>query len=104
ADDGIRAPLVTGVQTCALPIWVPARRLRARQLFERQAGFLEQRQGRLLVRVVALNEPEHADGMVQLPLPAPLVLLPQSERARREIGRASCREREETPLDVVLYT
>src|SRR6266536_4972473 len=22
AEDGIRAPLVTGVQTCALPIWV----------------------------------------------------------------------------------
>src|SRR5207247_7547777 len=24
AEDGIRYPLVTGVQTCALPIWVPA--------------------------------------------------------------------------------
>src|SRR5207247_6198609 len=23
AEDGIRDPLVTGVQTCALPIWVP---------------------------------------------------------------------------------
>src|SRR5207247_3425283 len=25
AEDGIRDPLVTGVQTCALPIWIPTR-------------------------------------------------------------------------------
>src|SRR5207247_5640869 len=30
AEDGIRAPLVTGVQTCALPIWmIRGRRLRS---------------------------------------------------------------------------
>src|SRR5207247_4485970 len=29
AEDGIRAPLVTGVQTCALPIWLGARVLPA---------------------------------------------------------------------------
>src|SRR5207247_5026263 len=26
AEDGIRYPLVTGVQTCALPIWIEAQR------------------------------------------------------------------------------
>src|SRR5438552_11676800 len=28
AEDGIRADLVTGVQTCALPIWAPRRPVR----------------------------------------------------------------------------
>src|SRR5947208_12308427 len=32
AEDGIRDDLVTGVQTCALPIWRPARRWRARSV------------------------------------------------------------------------
>src|SRR5207244_10938685 len=39
----------------AVDLRVTARRLRARQLFERQAGFLEQGQRRLFVRLIALH-------------------------------------------------
>src|SRR5256885_6615860 len=39
----------------AVYLRVTARRLRARQLFERQAGFLEQGQRRLFVRLIALH-------------------------------------------------
>src|SRR5438105_5253167 len=36
AEDGIRDPLVTGVQTCALPIW-PPRRCRSPRLVRLEA-------------------------------------------------------------------
>src|SRR2546426_119618 len=78
-EDGPSHPL-------AVDLRVAARGLRTRQFLERKAGVLEQRQRRLLVGVVALNQPEHADGVVQFAAPTPVVLFPQLERARRETG------------------
>src|SRR6266536_3988940 len=38
AEDGIRVPLVTGVQTCALPIWRPVGKRSARHTCGRSCG------------------------------------------------------------------
>src|SRR3546814_79831 len=69
-----RCSLVTGVQTCALPIW--ARRL------DRAADLVED-----FAADAALNA---LDGLLALTA-APL--RPGLEGTRRQIGRASCRER-----------
>src|SRR5438105_6376932 len=81
AEDGIRDPLVTGVQTCALPIFrVPAllERVgladRAREPISRFSKGMVQRLG---IAQALLGDPDL------------LVLDEPSE----EIGRASCRER-----------
>ena len=37
AEDGIRDRLVTGVQTCALPIWLPVKCVEETDLMERTA-------------------------------------------------------------------
>src|SRR6266566_2067591 len=50
-----RKPSSTAAHALAVDLRVTARRLRARQLFERQAGFLEQGQRRLFVRLIALH-------------------------------------------------
>src|SRR5206468_7392655 len=90
AEDGIRDLIVTGVQTCALPIsgWSGSRSARRwRPPRSRARG----------------RRPPGAAG--PLPTPAP-ACPPSSRRARRpsargrgggraEIGRASCRERGE---------
>src|SRR5690606_40841739 len=85
AEDGIRDFHVTGVQTCALPIYGAA--------------------GRVLVGVAnAAHEPAHGleDGVVTGPRRVGARLPETRERAihqarvlgrQREIGRASCRER-----------
>src|SRR2546430_11939129 len=86
AEDGIRDLTVTGVQTCALPICIGA--------LERGAG--EQ------VQSVAIAEPPvEVDRILERPaqrlrLPATAVARAVRPREhRREIGRASCRERGE---------
>src|SRR2546427_5054482 len=63
---------------------IAPRGLRAVQLLEREPGLLEDRQRRPFVLIVVLHEPQHADGVVELALPAPLLLAPQRERARRQ--------------------
>src|SRR5205823_8138861 len=98
-EDGIRDKLVTGVQTCALPIWArPARR-----------GHDARRD--------AARDGERAPGVLRLGQPATVACgsagvadrgsdEPERRlwRPRRralgahEIGRASCRERVETPV------
>src|SRR5207244_6086096 len=95
AEDGIRADLVTGVQTCALPIFASLRtRFLARfALLGREVELLEAKRriaggvavdidaaGRLLVRTDAGTR-AFAGGEVSL---RPV-----------QIGRASCRERVE---------
>src|SRR5687768_18289802 len=98
AEDGIRDVAVTGVQTCALPIWWPdsprlarVRQQRARamrplvalevcalEVFPGEAQTERRRRIDLDERVVANAQRAHA-----------------SERAVGKIGRASCRERVE---------
>src|SRR2546428_668559 len=55
-------------------------------ILDGELGLLEHRQRRALVLIVLLHEPQHADRVVELALPAPLVLAPQRERARRQDG------------------
>src|SRR5205807_3217385 len=67
----------------AVDLRIAPRGFGTRELFERDAGFREQRQRGFLVLIVALHQPQHTDRVVQPPLPALGVLLPQDERARR---------------------
>src|SRR2546430_5647456 len=79
AEDGIRDLTVTGVQTCALPIWQRARRGRERHHREAAPHFLE------------------TDGRHPHLHHGPRDVRGQGWRRRapepRQIGRASCRER-----------
>src|SRR5258708_30931580 len=81
AEDGIRDDLVTGVQTCALPIFP---RLSAAMAF-RIAEDAE-RSGRVLAVRMPVDD-EYAD--------EPWKMSPSRHNTPRsiEIGRASCRER-----------
>src|SRR5256885_2591738 len=81
AEDGIRDYKVTGVQTCALPIW-------------RESGFYEPDD---LSRVLAV---EPSDGVRAADYPHACLLGAQgvgeilrAQLLEEEIGRASCRER-----------
>src|SRR5256884_4086952 len=80
AEDGIRDVAVTGVQTCALPIWLPnqpkcSRLLEVRfELFSDTAKPVQSRS---------------SDREIRQGLAGPTHLAKQ----HREIGRASCRER-----------
>src|SRR5205807_7020120 len=95
--DGIRDYKVTGVQTCALPIWPfaeaqPAHLALAHHMAQRLHGFLQRR---LVVVAVALVEVDvvglqPGEGTVDL-----LEHLGPREAPVAEIGRASCRERGE---------
>src|SRR5262249_59092613 len=85
AEDGIRDWSVTGVQTCALPIWLAGR---AAELVPQEvrapAGELGTAPG---------------DERARAPLreAGPQARARLFRRAREEIGRASCRERGEMP-------
>src|SRR5947208_8370062 len=92
AEDGIRDDLVTGVQTCALPISEFARLLgevEAARLILTSDGrgvYLAARETTLFARLIEGRFPE-IDRVI-----------PQDWRTRvTEIGRASCRERVEIP-------
>src|SRR6266487_6784433 len=81
----------------AVDLRIPARHLGALQLLERHVRVAQDRQRRLLVLVIALDQPQDADVVVELPVPAGLVFFPQRERARghagidgaRAVGRAN---------------
>src|SRR5690606_39605282 len=79
AEDGIRDFHVTGVQTCALPIWVRGSRPRRRE-----------------ASAPRMRSRRHED----LPArPLPHARRPRrTGRPRRQIGRASCRERAESSV------
>src|SRR5438105_7832551 len=82
AEDGIRDPLVTGVQTCALPISIDV----GRQLFVDD----------FLIERTTLRRTVHAANYhPENPILKPDKSWEQSGRdsAAMEIGRASCRER-----------
>src|SRR5689334_23946973 len=75
AEDGIRDGTVTGVQTCALPIWPRGPRRRGRPSFGSTAPRLP---------------PPPGSRARRLPRPRGSAW---RDRPRAEIGRASCRER-----------
>src|SRR5205814_6356401 len=56
------------------------------QLLEATSGLLEKRERGLFVRIVVLDEPQHADRVQEALLPASPVLLPQGQRAHRHVG------------------
>src|SRR5204863_1676719 len=93
AEDGIRALYVTGVQTCALPIYPlalpvgPVRAARARSFVPAEPEPAQRADCRIYVfagnpRPVGVLDPQHER-------PAG----PARERPVVQIGRASCRER-----------
>src|SRR5207247_4259928 len=87
AEDGIRDPLVTGVQTCALPICLSRQAARRRPVEGRETP--------------PRDRVESPRGEPSLGLPLACALswpraMRESARCRRwacKIGRASCRER-----------
>src|SRR5687768_17623532 len=88
AEDGIRDVAVTGVQTCALPIYDP----RPERHSELHHGAPDQRHRRhLFDRLYRSALAGLAEGRFEQ-LPA------QDQRRLGEIGRASCRERVSMPV------
>src|SRR5438105_5667819 len=85
AEDGIRDPLVTGVQTCALPIWQTIHDgITAGAHLEPK----DQSDPTLSASPNGLNQPKTAAVKITSDRgPPPKGITP-------EIGRASCRERE----------
>src|SRR3989449_8165672 len=81
AEDGIRDVAVTGVQTCALPISVPAGR-RLRRAARDRVPVGGRRAGRLAGAAARRRLPAGARRVAGA-----------REPAGAEIGRASCRER-----------
>src|SRR5699024_12110614 len=81
AEDGRRGRSVTGVQTCALPIAARGRRPQdAREIYRGLSAVVGAR--------AALTGRDQLDKLVQELLEKGVLY----EEARREIGRASCRE------------
>src|SRR3989442_3002836 len=89
AEDGIRYADVTGVQTCALPIWIEARaeaslHVSRGSLAERRQSELERVATHRRVARGARQRLHRQLGRRKVGVPGPQV---------DEIGRASCRER-----------
>src|SRR5207247_4470700 len=83
AEDGIRDPLVTGVQTCALPIYFMGLFSWLGRLFGARPQSPEQR----LTQVIKDLRARESGRTAQTPA--------------RQIGRASCRERGESEVGAV---
>src|SRR5204863_5008064 len=83
AEDGIRDLYVTGVQTCALPIWPE----RLQEPAERLEALV-----RPVFLVVDVAGRRVGDQDIQV---APVAQLVHQELGQHQIGRASCRERVE---------
>src|SRR5206468_7760309 len=93
AEDGIRDLIVTGVQTCALPIFRGA---------EREAGAALQEGAQCVELAVGHEVPPRKlliaramlpRGRISVASPALAMLPGMPQTALVEIGRASCRER-----------
>src|SRR5206468_9589119 len=94
AEDGIRDLIVTGVQTCALPIYRPDRCSSRSEssgvgLLQDVSPELSEREEHRSGRSV-----HHRDGRVR---EEPADHVDGNDLANHEIGRASCRERREMP-------
>src|SRR3989440_2309668 len=79
AEDGIRDLIVTGVQTCALPISILKRR--CLRWFHEDVGSRARRRATFPEKTCARFRPERASLRTRAPVD------------QGEIGRASCRER-----------
>src|SRR5438105_11692505 len=80
AEDGIRDPLVTGVQTCALPICSPAYGKFKSYAYRFQAGEKS---------IVFTGDTGPSEAVTNLAKGADILI----SEALSQIGRASCRER-----------
>src|SRR5689334_23673455 len=93
AEDGIRDGTVTGVQTCALPIWSRAGAAGQHRTADRRARGAAARRAVRGADAEPPDPPEdrgsEAEGLRRRPL--------------RQIGRASCRERVEIGVGAVTY-
>src|SRR5205085_6328236 len=90
AEDGIRDLTVTGVQTCALPIWDVLMLRLFRNLFKKTSRPAERsRQFRPTVERLEAREVMSVSASEQLFI----YLLNRARHDPQEIGRASCRER-----------
>src|SRR5207247_7872426 len=90
AEDGIRDPLVTGVQTCALPISHASSEASARRPAS-CTGIISNPCWR-----TGLRRPRYFAGSFWAGKHRPLLEPVDRSDQRREIGRASCRERVQT--------
>src|SRR5699024_11232018 len=81
AEDGIRDRNVTGVQTCALPIFESARRLTSRRISAATPGRTHEWRSPAHLEQGNRRDPQGHQGDAD------------HQRWRAEIGRASCRER-----------
>src|SRR5438105_9869112 len=89
AEDGIRDPLVTGVQTCALPIYEAIGRLVDRAVI----GEGEAAGGAIIDRIaLRIADDEDRDGGIEEGTAIAAV------KVTAKIGRASCRERGEIAM------
>src|SRR5687767_15670365 len=83
AEDGIRDKLVTGVQTCALPICKQVQAVGdEKPPFQTVIGLVQD------VKQAGLDKPTGTEMYVPMHLLGPLL-----DELVKEIGRASCRER-----------
>src|SRR5688500_19754580 len=82
AEDGIRDYKVTGVQTCALPISAAT-----------ASSTPASRRAMTVTRKMATGARQAAKPRVRRPSSPRPATVTESLRRRREIGRASCRER-----------
>src|SRR5207248_8422040 len=93
AEDGIRDRTVTGVQTCALPIWLTSSTPRARSRIATNGSDslspLDDRSGEHVARCALIARSANRAGERTL------------TGFRAEIGRASCRERVEMSVVAV---
>src|SRR5690606_40207719 len=93
---GIRDFHVTGVQTCALPIFrIERRRIEVERLPDRWAGAAAQHAQRVQpagreITAAVWHEPENGAGLAWR---ARVLQAARLRDAVQEIGRASCRER-----------
>src|SRR5207244_7355937 len=83
AEDGIRDDLVTGVQTCALPIWRARDRSHCERAPVEEVLVLHMDDGRARPQRGSASGRERADTTLEAPM----------HDHALEIGRASCRER-----------
>src|SRR5690606_41185979 len=89
AEDGIRDFHVTGVQTCALPIFMHDLRVRAAGLLAVTA---------VVTVLAATGVLPRWSGLIHLVALPPLDLIADLRVLAAEIGRASCRERAESQV------
>src|SRR5205809_4634237 len=86
AEDGIRDVAVTGVQTCALPIYVMVRH---REWLVEHLELVDRcRHGRVLADCAEVA----GQGELEVAVPAALADARAARAHRHEIGRASCRD------------